>query len=74
MSDYLPDSGVVTRPYCPACEPDTDPLDLVSPQWCYTHAPSTDGPDDALTGSPRGLSSSGEADGADCAAVARMIR
>ena len=28
MTDFLPDTPAVARPYCPDCEPDADPLSV----------------------------------------------
>jgi hypothetical protein len=62
--------------WCPGCEPDRDPCrEILVTSWCTLHAPPIAGLDDAHAGPVlRGLSGSGEAEGADCAAVARMIR
>lgn len=65
MTDFIePKSSVVVRPYCPDCEPETDPTrDLVELRWCPTHAPAWRGTDDVLV--PSLPSGSGEAGGED---------
>jgi hypothetical protein len=40
MSDHLPPTPVVTRDYCPTCEPTVDPVrELVTVFYCGAHAP-----------------------------------
>lgn len=47
MSDDLAETPVVTRDWCPGCEPDVDPLRaLVRESWCGHHIPSQRGVDD----------------------------
>ena len=66
MSDYLPDSEVVARAYCPGCDPDADPsrepLDI---RWCEPHAPSQKGQADDSVRASAYLSGSAEAGGDD---------
>jgi|GEM_PF-1884451 len=67
MSDYIePQGKVTTRPYCPSCEPDTDPTrELVELRWCPPHAPSWDGKDDLLVPARALPAGSGECGGED---------
>ena len=66
MTDYLPETPVVARCYCPGCEPDADPtLEILDVRWCDTHCPGRDGSDDAAVVSSAYLSGSGEVGGDD---------
>lgn len=67
VTDFLePRSSVVVRPYCPSCEPDTDPTrDLVELRWCPAHAPAWGGSDDLLVTANALPGGSGEAGGED---------
>ena len=67
VTDFIePRSSVVVRPYCPSCEPDTDPTrDLVELRWCPTHAPAWGGADDLLVTANALPGGSGEAGGED---------
>ena len=67
MTDFIePRSSVVVRPYCPSCEPETDPTrDLVELRWCPTHAPAWGGTDDLLVTANALPGGSGEAGGED---------
>lgn len=61
--------------YCPACEPERDPTrEILETFWCAQHTPDQTGADDSVTGTGRGLSGTAEAEGAVCAAMARLIR
>jgi hypothetical protein len=75
MSDWLPETGVVTRGYCPGCEPDVDPVkELVHESRCEQHQPVIGGSEDAratTTAIPAGV---GEADGHDCRLMAVLLR
>lgn len=73
MSDTLPDTPVLGRRYCPTCEPEADPTrEILSTAYCTTHEPGCRGADDPPASWYR--SGSAEAEGADCAMVARLIR
>jgi hypothetical protein len=62
--DYLTDSPVVARSYCPGCEPDADPVrEILDVRWCDGHAPARDGSDDVAVASDIYLSGSAEAGG-----------
>lgn len=64
MTDYLSDTPVVMRGFCPACEPGTDPeREPVSVQWCQNHSPARDGADDERVDSSSMPSGSAEAGG-----------
>jgi len=67
VTDFIePRSSVVVRPYCPSCEPETDPTrDLVELRWCPTHAPAWGGTDDLLVTANALPGGSGEAGGED---------
>ena len=67
VTDFIePRSSVVVRPYCPSCEPDTDPTrDLVELRWCPAHAPAWGGSDDMLVTANALPGGSGEAGGED---------
>ncbi len=62
--DYLPDSPVVSRAYCPGCEPEADPTaEVLDVRYCERHAPERDGRDDDAVRSQQYLSGSAEAGG-----------
>jgi hypothetical protein len=64
VDDYLPDSPVVSRSYCPGCEPEADPSkEVLDVRWCERHAPDRDGRDDDAVRSQQYLSGSAEAGG-----------
>jgi hypothetical protein len=67
VTDFIePRSSVVVRPYCPTCEPETDPTrDLVELRWCPTHTPAWGGTDDLLVAASALPGGSGEAGGED---------
>lgn len=66
MSDYLPDTPVVGRAYCPGCEPDADPSrEVLDTRWCEKHAPTREGKDDDVIRSSAYLSGSAEAGGVE---------
>ena len=78
MSEYLPDTGVVGEHYCPMCDPDAVEHALergvvLTPRYCYAHEPDRAGTDDAGAGPGTPRTGSGEAEGADCAAMARLL-
>lgn len=48
MTDYLPDSPVVGRAWCPGCEPGADAsAEILDVQYCYAHPPAREGAADA---------------------------
>jgi hypothetical protein len=64
VSEYLPDSPVVARAWCPGCEPLADPtLQILDLRYCDQHTPGRDGSDDSLMASDGYLSGSAEAGG-----------
>lgn len=47
MTDWLTDTPVVARPYCPDCEPTADPSrEILDVRWCSQHEPQRAGADD----------------------------
>ena len=58
---------VAVRPYCPTCDPGTDPVgpELVELRWCPKHAPAWGGADDLLVTAHALPGGSGEAGGED---------
>jgi hypothetical protein len=47
MTDYLPDTPVLARYYCPGCDLDADPTrEILEPRWCNQHEPRREGRDD----------------------------
>jgi hypothetical protein len=67
VTDFIePRSSVVVRPYCPGCEPATDPTrELVESRWCPAHAPAWEGTDDVLVTAHALSGGSAEAGGED---------
>lgn len=66
MSDILPDTPALARPYCPGCEPDADPTkEILDVRHCDRHSPERDGLEDEAV--PPGVMPSGstEAGGED---------
>lgn len=64
MSEYLADSPVVARPYCPGCEPNADPIEeLLDIRHCDAHVPIREGQADARVDSSAFLSGTAEAGG-----------
>lgn len=44
VTDWLTDTPIVARPYCPTCEPTADPSrEILDVRWCGDHAPVTTG-------------------------------
>lgn len=75
MGDYIPDTPKLGVQWCPGCSPERDPMrEILEVLWCGTHIPPVAGLDDGAVQAVRHLSGSGEAEGVDCAAVARLIR
>lgn len=49
VSQYLPDSPIVTRRVCPGCDPDAaDPTQMVELWPCPSHTMSAKGEDDGM--------------------------
>jgi len=73
-NDYLPDSQVVARTYCPTCEPEADssqePLDV---RYCGSHEPAKDGVDDQRVVAAAYLSGSGEVGGEHNRQVCNLV-
>jgi hypothetical protein len=66
VTDFLPDTPPVARPYCPDCEPDADPCrEILDVRWCAAHTPAWNGADDAAVRADASLSGSTEAGGDD---------
>ncbi len=66
MSDFLPDSPMMVRLYCPTCEPYADDgTALLDTLYCDAHRPSTEGAMDRIVDSSNYLAGSMEAGGED---------
>lgn len=65
MSDYIAPTAVVTRYYCPRCEPDADPIrEALEIRYCSEpHMPGWSGTQDALVGAPGFISAEADAGG-----------
>ena len=64
MSEYLADSPIVARSWCPGCEPFADPsLEILDVRHCDLHAPVREGSDDTTVTSDGHVSGSTEAGG-----------
>jgi hypothetical protein len=62
--EYLADSPVIARPYCPGCEPGADPMrEVLDVRWCDEHTPLREGSDDERVNSSAFLSGTAEAGG-----------
>ena len=49
MSDYLPDTPILVRLYCPGCQPEADPTsEILDVNWCDAHRPAWRGVEDAV--------------------------
>jgi hypothetical protein len=60
------ESPAVARSYCPACEPDADPIrEILDVRWCAAHTPAWGGSADGLVSAGAFLSGSAEAGGED---------
>jgi hypothetical protein len=58
------ETPVLARSYCPGCEPDADPChEILDVQWCESHAPTSNGLDDARIVVEITVSGSAEAGG-----------
>jgi hypothetical protein len=66
LTEPVRDTPSVARPYCPACEPDTDAsLEILDVRWCSTHTPASGGLDDEAVAMESYPAGSGEAGGED---------
>jgi hypothetical protein len=79
MTEPIRDTPSVARPYCPACEPDTDPgSEILDVRWCSAHTPVSGGLDDEVVAMESYPAGSGEAGGEDnrrwCALFHRQAR
>jgi len=79
LTEPVRDTPSVARPYCPACEPDTDPgLEILDVRWCSAHTPASGGVDDEVVAMESYPAGSGEAGGEDnrrwCALFHRQAR
>ena len=49
----------LSRPYCPQCEPEADPLrEILRVRWCWDHPQSIAGTEDAAVGPSTAMLSS----------------
>lgn len=47
MTDYISDSPIVARPWCPLCEPNRDPtVEILDTRYCDQHTLARKGLDD----------------------------
>jgi hypothetical protein len=79
VTEPIRDTPSVARPYCPACEPDTDPSsEILDVRWCSAHTPASSGVDDEAVAMESYPAGSGEAGGEDnrrwCALFHREAR
>lgn len=64
MSDYLPDTPVISRDWCPTCEPERDPTqETLEVRHCHHHQPDRAGLDDQAVTSQSYMSGGAEAGG-----------
>jgi hypothetical protein len=64
VSEYLTDSPVVARSWCPGCEPLADPtLEILDVRYCDLHTPCREGSDDTTVSAEGHLAGSAEAGG-----------
>ncbi|MBI2206995.1 MAG: hypothetical protein HYU41_24440 [Candidatus Rokubacteria bacterium] len=64
MSEYLADSPVVARTWCPGCDPFADPtLEILDIRYCDTHTPARTGEADTAVATEGYVSGSTEAGG-----------
>jgi hypothetical protein len=74
VTDFLPDTPAVARPYCPTCEPNADPCrEILDVRWCAAHTPAWNGTDDAVVRAEAFLSGSTEAGGDDNRRWCRLV-
>ncbi len=64
MTEYLADSPVVARAWCPGCDPLADPtLEILDLRYCDAHTPPRAGAADTTVASEGWVSGSSEAGG-----------
>jgi len=74
MSDYLPDTPLMGRWYCPGCEPEADPIaEILDVRYCDGHAPNREGAEDGQVTEQGYMSGSAEAGGDENRAACDMI-
>lgn len=75
VTDNLADTGDLGHDYCPTCEPERDAFtDILRVRYCEPHALDVSGSADHLTGPIIYMSGSNEVEGADCRAMAELLR
>ncbi len=73
-TDFLADTPVISRIYCPGCEPTTDPTrEIVESRYCHFHSPPSGGLDDEAV-TTAFLSGVAEAEGHTCRLWADWLR
>lgn len=66
MSEIIPETPALARPYCPGCEPDADPCkEILDVRWCDAHVSKREGLDDEVVAPGAYPSGSAEAGGED---------
>ncbi len=74
MSDFVPDTPVIGRTYCPACEPEADPLsEILETRYCALHGVAIEGSEDSGVVALAYMSGSQEAGGHDNARWCEFI-
>lgn len=74
MSDFLSDTPIIPRAYCPTCEPDADPVaQVLDMRYCHLHDPRREGDMDRTVDQSQYLSGGSEAGGAENAAFCAFI-
>jgi len=74
MSDFIADTPLVARLYCPSCEPGADPeAEILDVLWCDAHRPATKGLDDIDPALMTFLPSNVEAGGDDNRRMCQII-
>lgn len=64
MSEYIADSPVVARAWCPGCEPTRDPeQEILDVRFCVAHTPNREGGADNVVTTEGYVSGSTEAGG-----------
>ena len=75
MASEMPDSPMRSALWCPGCDLEADPTrDILQVHWCFRHAPSRDGLDDAHVTVDMIAGVNGEAEAVNCRAVQALIR
>lgn len=74
MSEFIPDTPMLGRVFCPACEPDADPTrEILDVRYCEYHQPKPEGADDALAGPSSYLSGGADVDPETCRKMQALI-